>query len=102
MKNNGKKKPAANGKLLLAEAVLRRFTLIKKLSDGLYVVGSEKVSVFNLFWSDWMTLYTLSRITWPCFFSGTLLKVTRPMYATIHVYTGQVIFYKVPEKNGHV
>ena len=49
MKNNGKKKPAANGKLLLAEAVLRRFTLIKKLSDGLYVVGSEKVSVFNLF-----------------------------------------------------
>ena len=24
------------------------------------------------------------------------------LYATVHVYTGQVTFYKLPEKHGHV
>ena len=31
-------------------------------------------------------------------FSGTLQKVTWPMYAPVHVHTGQVTFSKVPEK----
>ena len=35
-------------------------------------------------------------------FSGTLYKVTFPVYATVHVYTEQVTFYKVQEKHGHV
>ena len=25
-----------------------------------------------------------------------------PVYATVHVYTGKVNFYKEPEKHGHV
>ena len=33
-------------------------------------------------------------------FSGTLYKVTCPVYATVHVCTGQVTFFKVPETHG--
>ena len=31
-----------------------------------------------------------------------LVKVTCPVYATVHVYTGYVTFSRVPEKHGHV
>ena len=37
---------------------------------------------------------------WPCF-SGNLLKVTRPVYATVHVYTGQCIKETRPFFPGH-
>ena len=35
-------------------------------------------------------------------FSGTLEKVTFPVYATGHVYTGPVTLSKVQEKHCHV
>ena len=34
-------------------------------------------------------------------FRYTLYKVTCPVYATVHVNTGQVTFYSMPEKHGH-
>ena len=43
---------------------------------------------------------------WPvkhgCVFSGTLEKVTFPVYSCTLAYTEQVTFYKVPEIHGHV
>ena len=36
------------------------------------------------------------------FFWYTFLKVTCAVYATVHVYTGQVTIYKVPEKHDYV
>ena len=41
------------------------------------------------------SVYRVTSKTWPCF-SGTQ-KVTCPVYATVHVLTGQVTFSKVPE-----
>ena len=35
-------------------------------------------------------------------FSGTLYKVTCSVFANLYVYTGQVTFYKVPEKHIYV
>ena len=35
-------------------------------------------------------------------FSGTLKKVTCPVYASVHVYTGKVTFNKVQEIHGQV
>ena len=42
-------------------------------------------------------------VTWsmPCV-SSMLLKVTCPVYGCTVAYSGQVTFYKVQEKHGHV
>ena len=46
-------------------------------------------------------MHRATRVTWSCS-SGNLLKVTCPVYATVHVYIKQVTFSKVPEKQGNV
>ena len=46
-------------------------------------------------------LYRVTSYTWPCI-SGTLYKVTCPVYACRVSYTGQVTFYKVQKKHSHV
>ena len=42
-------------------------------------------------------MHRATRVTWSCS-SGNLLKVTCPVYATVHVYTGRKIR---PCLNGH-
>ena len=42
--------------------------------------------------------YRLTNETWPCF----SVTMTCPGYATVHMYTGQVALYKVPETHCHV
>ena len=41
--------------------------------------------------------YRVTSYTWPCV-SGSLLKVTCPVYPCSVTYIGQVTFYKIPEE----
>ena len=43
----------------------------------------------------------MTSYTWPCV-SGTLEKVTCPVYGCKVAYTGQVTIYQVPGKHGYV
>ena len=47
----------------------------------------------NATMSDQITMVVLSYY---------LVKSDIPIYATVHAYTGNITFYKVPELNGHV
>ena len=59
-------------------------------SRGFTWIKIKRFSLNNQF------AYRVARYSWPCF-SGTLTKVTCPVWATVHVYTGLVTFYKVPK-----
>ena len=45
--------------------------------------------------------YKVTSYTWPSF-SVNLEKVTCQVYTWAVAYTGQVTFYKIPEKHDHV
>ena len=57
-----------------------------------------QVEMFNI---QYITLLQPNKIKMVVFFLN-LEKMTCPVYATLHPYTGKVTFYKVPESHGHV
>ena len=50
---------------------------------------------------SWNEVYRVTSYIWPCV-SGTVYKVTFPVFGCTVVYTEQVTFRKVPEQHGHV
>ena len=89
----------------------QNFTVDSYECRDIFIIGSMLNGALNGFLSNNYNFFLmiswtapLDRVTiqkWPCN-SGTYQKATCPVYTCTVAYTGQAIFYKVPEKHSHV